>query len=355
MRRRTALLTLTAVAVSACQPVTQIAGKPGLGFAGPRLERNTLVSFDGTRLPMQVWGADGPREPWAVIVGLHGMNDYAEAFGLAGPGWAEMGIATYAYDQRGFGRTSERGVWGGEALMDEDLRTAVALVRARHPHAILAVVGESMGGAVAISAFASDRPPDADRLVLAAPAVWGWSEQPISSRALLWLAAHIAPGSRLTAPDWLVRRIRASDNTAELIRMGRDRNMIFKTRVDAVYGLMNLMQHAAEDVGKVKVPTFFLYGAHDQIIPKAAAFAAARRLKPTDRSAYYAAGYHLLTRDLERRRVLADIASFIRDPSAPLPSRAPIIPGAPTPPNGAAQDVAARPLNASPALASSRQ
>ena len=63
-------------------------------------------------------------------------------------------------------------MWAGQDLMTEDLRTASAVARERHPRAILAVAGESMGGAVAIAAFASDRPPDADRVILLSPAVW---------------------------------------------------------------------------------------------------------------------------------------------------------------------------------------
>jgi alpha-beta hydrolase superfamily lysophospholipase len=341
MRRRTALalvagLGLTGLGLAACRPQVQTPGVPPLGFEGPSLSSEAsgagvFTSFDGTRLPMQTWpalGADGePVKPWAVIVALHGMNDYAEAFVLPGPYWAAHGITTYAYDQRGFGRSPSRGVWGGVDLMTQDLRTAVALARAAHPDTVIAVVGESMGGAVAIAAFASDNPPAADRLVLASPAVWGWDAQPLSYRVALWLTAHIAPASRVEAPDWLVRHIQASDNIDELRRMGRDRNMIFRTRADTIYGLVSLMQLARQDLGRVRGPVLYQYGAHDQIIPKDAAFYAARRLKPTDRSAYYADGYHLLTRDLGRRVVLDDIIAFIRNPSAPLPSGAPPIPG----------------------------
>jgi alpha-beta hydrolase superfamily lysophospholipase len=341
MRRRTALrlaagLGLTGLGLSACQPEVQTPGLPPRGFVGPSLslEREgpgVFVSFDGTRLPMQTWRAvdasGAPSvDPWAVIVALHGMNDYAEAFTLPGPYWAAEGITTYAYDQRGFGRAPDRGVWGGVTLMSQDLRTAVALARAAHPGAIVAVVGESMGGAVAIAAFASDDPPAADRLVLASPAVWGWDAQPLAYRAALWLTAHVAPSSRVEAPNWLVSHIQASDNLEELRRMGRDRNMIFRTRTDTLYGLVSLMQQARQDLGRVRAPVLFQYGAHDQIIPKDAAFYAARFLKPTDRSAYYADGYHLLTRDLGRRRVLDDIVAFIRDPAASLPSGAPLIP-----------------------------
>ena len=320
MNRRLVLASL--LATSACAPMAQRALIPTAGFAGPRLEPNALVSFDGARLPMTSWIAEGG-EPWAVIVGLHGMNDYAEAFTLAGPAWAKAGVTTYAYDQRGFGRSDERGVWGGEGLMVEDLRTACTLARARHPHAVLAVVGESMGGAVAIAAFASGRPPDADRVVLLSPAVWGWGEQPLPNAVALWLGAHIAPACALEPPSALTRQIRATDNIEILRKMSRDKNLIFSTRIDAIYGLVGLMQDAQDRIGQLKAPTLYLYGAHDQIIPPRAARHAAAKLGANGRTAFYAEGWHILNRDLQRRRVLDDTLSFIRDPAAALPSGAP--------------------------------
>jgi acylglycerol lipase len=332
--RRRALLGLGGTAaLAACQPLVQRSGTRLAAQSGPRLEPETLVSWDGARLPLEAWpaqdGSGAPVEPWAVIVGLHGMNDYHAAFTLPGPYWASRGVTTYAYDQRGFGAAPERGVWGGEEAMREDLRTACALLRARHPGAVLAVVGESMGGAVAITAFASDTPPDADRLVLAAPAVWGWREQGPLNSTLLWAGAHVAPGSRITAPDWLARRIWASDNVQELRRMGLDRRMIFATRIDTIYGLVGLMQHAADEIGALHLPTLYQYGAHDEIIPKAASVRAARHLPRGDRTAYYKRGWHLLLRDTGRSLVLDDALAFIRDPRAALPSGAPPI--GPTP------------------------
>lgn len=313
--------------------MVQRAGRPALGFDGPRLEPDALVCVDGVRLPLQVWpatdAAGAPVKPWAVIVGLHGMNDYAQGFHLPGAYWASQGVTTYAYDQRGFGRAPDRGVWGGQALMEEDVRTATTLVRARHPGIPVAVVGESMGGAVAITAFASDRPPAADRVILASPAVWGWRDQGPPASAALWLTAHVVPAYRMEAPEWLAKKIFASDNMDELRRMGLDDHMIFATRVDTVYGLVRLMQQAQLHIGEVRVPTLFQYGAHDEIIPKSAAFRAARRLHANERSAYYSDGWHLLLRDLHRQLVLDDALAFIRDPTATLPSGAPPIPGAP--------------------------
>jgi alpha-beta hydrolase superfamily lysophospholipase len=332
MRRRDLLVAAPAFA-AACSPMVQVAGVPGADFSGPRLEEDRFVSFDGARLALSRWEADG--EPWAVVVALHGLNDYAEAFTFAGPAWARAGITTYAYDQRGFGRSPQRGVWAGETLMAEDLRTFCRLLRARYPGALLAAVGESMGGAVAISAFASDRPPDAALLVLTAPAVWGWSSQPWLYRTTLWLGAHTIGSRALLPPRAITRRIRASDNIEHLRTMGRDPHMIFRTRIDALYGLVNLMQSARTKIARVGAPILYCYGANDQIIPEEPSFYAASKLKPTDRSAYYEQGWHLLTRDLQRDVVIADIAAFIRDPAAPPPSGAPPIPAPGTPSNKA--------------------
>jgi alpha-beta hydrolase superfamily lysophospholipase len=163
------------------------------------------------------------------------MNDYGNAFFPAGPWFAERGVAVYAYDARGFGRSPNRGVWGGRRLMTEDLRTAISVARRRHPDATLAVVGDSMGAATAIAAFGGDAAPEADRLVLVAPAVWGWSALPDHYALTLWIGAHTFPWRAVTPPRRVTRRIVASDNIEMLRRIGRDPHMIWRTRIDAVY------------------------------------------------------------------------------------------------------------------------
>jgi acylglycerol lipase len=316
---------LAALLLTACAPMArQMALAPPAAFQGPSIASDHVVSFDGARLGLSKWEAAG--EPWAVVVAAHGMNDYANAFHFAGEAWAREGVTTYAYDQRGFGRSPGRGVWAGEDLMAEDLRTVVALVRAKHPGATVAVVGESMGGAVAAAAFASDRPPAADRLVLLSPAVWGWKEQPLPYKSMLWFAANFTPGKIYKPPRWLTNRVTPTDNREELIAMGRDRLMIWGARSDTLYGLVGLMATGAESVGRSPAPALYLYGARDDIIPKAAAFRAAARMKPPHRTAYYAQGHHLLTRDRQRDVVIRDVLAFLRDPTSPLPSGAPPIP-----------------------------
>jgi alpha-beta hydrolase superfamily lysophospholipase len=297
------------------------------GFSGPRVEGERFISFDGAALGLTTWEAE--RETNAVIVGLHGMNDYANAFHLAGPYWAGQGITTYAIDQRGFGRSPDRGVWGGEALMVQDLRTLVEVARQRHPGVPVTVAGESMGGAVAIAAFASQRPPRADRLVLLAPAVWGWSSQPLPNRTALWVTAHFAGSRVIKPPRFITHHIRASDNVEELHAMGRDPLMIWGARSDALWGLMHLMETAWVSTGRLRVPTLYLYGANDEIIPREPTLQAVSRLPSSARTALYEDGWHLLLRDHQARAVWDDVAAFTFDPYTRLSSGARPIPRAP--------------------------
>ncbi|MBU1347085.1 MAG: lysophospholipase [Alphaproteobacteria bacterium] len=321
---RALVLSMLLLAMGSCAtPYVQPPMTPPIGFEGPRIGPDAIVVDDGARLPYRYWGpAD---DPWAVVVALHGMNDHASAFRLAGPWWAERGITTYAYDQRGFGAAPGRGLWAGEGRMRADLRTVVALVRARHPGVRIAVVGESMGGAVAISAFASDRPPAADQLILLAPAVWGWSSQSVPNRAGLWLAARLLGERAVQPPDWAVRDIRATDNLIELVANGNDPLFIRSTRFDTLSGLVDLMESATVKLSRVRVPTWLMYGAHDQIIEPGPMRRALIRAgdPPNLRTAYYDDGWHLLNRDRQAQVVFRDVEAILSDPTARLPSGAP--------------------------------
>lgn len=292
-----------------------------VAIAGFAPVEGVVSAADGARLGLETWEPAG--RVLGVIVGVHGMNDYAAAFDLAGPYWASRGYAVLAYDQRGFGHSPDRGIWPGERVLVDDLRTVMSIARARYPGAPLTVVGESMGAAVAVEALAADRPAAADRLVLVSPAVWGWSTQPLANRTALWIVSRLAGPTVIDPPRFLARRIRPTDNRAELFRMGWDPLMTWGARADALAGLVSLMEHAAHDIGRTRAPTLVLMGDHDQIIPRPAFAAAAARLGRNARTLDYADGFHLLLVDRQSASVWRDIEAFIGDPGLPAPSGAP--------------------------------
>lgn len=161
------------------------------GCAAPRLQHYTgvpttpalypdhLLAEDGYRLPLQIWSPAG--RPKAVVLGLHGFNDYRRAFEETGDFLAARGIALYAYDQRGFGETTGAGDWFGSRRLSQDAYLAARLIRERHPDVPLYLLGESMGGAVVLLTLAQYPDTPVDGVVLMAPAVWGGRPCPGSS------------------------------------------------------------------------------------------------------------------------------------------------------------------------------
>lgn len=311
------------VAVAACAtPVTQGALSPSAPVSPAFVpERNQFITQDGARLGLTVWPAEGTSTPEYVVVGVHGMNDYAEAFHMAAPYWAKNGVTTYAYDQRGFGRSPNKGIWPEEELMREDLRTAVDVARARHPEAVITVVGISMGGSVALTAFGSERPPKADRLIISGPGLRGWGAINPLYRVSLWATAHANPDWLVVPPVGLIK-IEPSDNNDMLRRTWSDPHMTYRTRIDQVYGLVALMENANSAAARLKpnIPALISYGARDIVIPENGVRRAAEILPSFVRTVYYPNGYHMLLRDLQAERVYADYLAFMQDPAAPMPS-----------------------------------
>jgi alpha-beta hydrolase superfamily lysophospholipase len=296
---------LLCVIVAACAPVT---APHGLSDSTVELSNTDFTTRDGFVLPVRHWDAPTPR---AVIVALHGMNDYSNAFAMPAPYWAEHGITTYAYDQRGFGSAPNKGLWAGEAALTGDLADCVAAVRARNPGVPLFVLGESMGGAVVLTAYASPHPPQADGIILVSPAVWSRADMPFHYRAALWLTAHLMPG--LTVSGRGVVKIWPSDNIEMLRKYSRDPLVIKETRADAVWGLANLMDdaRAATSTLAAPPPILLLHGEKDQVIPPASAAAAVKALGPKAEERLYPKGYHMLLRDLEGPAVWKDVVTWI--------------------------------------------
>ena len=286
----------------------------------PALRDDALVMADGLRLPLHAWQPEGP--PRAVMLALHGMNEYGRSFAEdAAPWFTNAGVALYAYDQRGFGRSPNKGFWPEEELMREDLRTAVDVARKRHPDAVITVVGISMGASVAMTAFGSDDPPKADRLILSGPGLRGWGAINPLYRVSLYASAHINPGWIVVPPAGLIK-IEPSDNNAMLRRTWSDPHMTYENRIDAVYGLVNLMENANDAAARLPaaLPTLVSYGAKDIVIPENGVRRVAKLLPPTVRTVYYLNGYHMLERDLQAEKVHADYLAFMKAPSEALPS-----------------------------------
>jgi alpha-beta hydrolase superfamily lysophospholipase len=139
-------------------------------------------------------------------------------------------------------------------------------------------------------------------------------------RTTLWLGAHAFPWAELTGKGL---GIVATDNIEVLRAMQRDPFIIKRTRVEVVWGLVDLMDNALAAAPKLNgPPTLVVYGTHDEVVPHGPIDTFVSRLPRSVTVAVYEGGYHMLLRDLEAKPVLDDILEFIERPRAPLTSPA---------------------------------
>lgn len=320
---------LAAPLLPACTPVVIPAGpatgSPGI-VAAPDGLADGLVMADGARLPLRSWLPEGDAPPVrAVLLCLHGFNESRNFMVEPAPALNAAGIAVYAYDQRGFGAAPNRTYWPGTATLAADATAATRLLAARHPGAPVFLLGESMGGAVALVAAASDDPPPVAGHVLLAPAVWGRATMPRFVVGLLEVFAHTIP-IVATSPGTAFT-VTPTDNVDALRRLSRDPLTIGQTRVDAAYGLVGLMDDALAAAPRLPAatpPMLLIYGGRDQLVPPVATRMLLSRLPDAApwRIAYYPRSYHLALRDRAAPTVIADIVAWMAASGASLPSGA---------------------------------
>lgn len=293
---------------AACTPMVQQPLSPLV--SPPQWHDTEFVMRDGTALPYVAWLPPDAAAPQAVMLGIHGFNDYRRAFELPGPYWAAQGMAVFAYDQRGFGAAPGRGVWPGQELLISDLEDVVAITRERYPQVPIYLIGDSMGGGIAMLAMQREGlRAVVSGVVLNAPAVWGAETFSPFYRWGLWLLAH-------TVPRWVVTskgmKIQVSDNIDLLRALGRDPLMLRGARIDVLYGLVHLMDQALAAANSLPVPTLVLYGLRDEVIPKTAICSLLERMPENKRVfLFYPMGYHLLLRDHQAPAVWEDVRQWL--------------------------------------------
>jgi len=288
--------------LAACTPVRV---PPGETVSAPVLQDSVLVTRDGVRLPVSRWEAQAPR---AQIVALHSFRDYRGAFDQLGPWFAQRGVSLIALDQRGFGDAPHRGLWaGGQALVD-DVRDLVSSLRRADPDVPVYLLGESMGGSVAVALMGDEDPPDVAGLILAAPGV----REGIPARGLwdagLWLSERLMPGFSVT-----VNQDYDGELAPEAVnRFRNDPKVLREIRADTYAGLVALADLASERAGAVTAPMLVLYGETDRTIRQVAICNLARR-HATDRVDLRIRSHwaHLLLHGPDREAVAGEILGWI--------------------------------------------
>ena len=314
---------LAALAVSMLTSCTPMIYPPGTSVKTAQILEQQFITPDGEVLPLKSWLPSDDQKTKSVIVALHGFNDYSNFFQLPGSYLSQNGIACFAYDQRGFGASPQRGLWSGVDTYIEDLQLFVQQIHAKYPGTPVYLLGESMGAAVVIATMAKTNTPMVAGIILSAPAVWARETMPWYQQAVLWTLSHTLPWLTLTGESV---GIKPSDNIEMLRQLSKDPLVIKETRVETIYGLVNLMDEAQAAANHIDAKTLLLYGELDEVIPKEPTYLFLQNFRATQNEkktiAIYAKGYHMLLRDLQAEVVWKDISAWLGTGTVALPSGA---------------------------------
>lgn len=267
-------------------------------------------SADGERIYVQRWQPrDGAR---AVMVLSHGLAEHAGSYLPFVEHFVGRGVAVYAHDHRGFGRSEgRRGHVPHYTRYVDDLVPLVQRARAENPDVPLVLVGHSMGGTIALL-FTLRHPALLDYAVYSAPAlVLAWPISPWK-RTLAQVMSRVYPTYTdvaaiqplLLTRDAAMQQASATDPLRHGQRTARLYTEMF------VRGPREALARAHE----LCVPFLIVHGTDDPLVRVEgsqrvydAAQVAGRAIR------LYAGLRHEVFRELEREQVFADIAAWLAE------------------------------------------
>jgi pimeloyl-ACP methyl ester carboxylesterase len=128
----------------------------------------TIPARKGGTIAFRRWGAADSAGD-ATLILIHGSALSSTSLHPLGKALAAAGIAVYAPDIRGHGKTGRMGDIDYRGQLDDDLADFVATVKAARPGAPLVLAGFSGGGGFALRSAASSQGGTFERVVLLSP------------------------------------------------------------------------------------------------------------------------------------------------------------------------------------------
>jgi acylglycerol lipase len=254
-----------------------------------------------------------PPKPKAGVLLVHGYADHSGRYGWVLEQLGQAGLAAFAPDYRGHGRS----VPPGGALADlgsleqvlEGLRDVHNAVRVNLPRGPWFILGHSLGATLALL-YALQKPDGLKGLVLSAPTV---SVPDYTSPLLLRIVsvlARLVPLLPVQEFDYL-----KLSRDPEVIRQAKDDAYYYKGKIRARTGqqILRAMHEARARMGQIDLPVLVLQGGEDTHVDKGDSRRVYEAVASADKTLkIYPGLYHEILHEPEKREVMDLILDWLR-------------------------------------------
>jgi non-heme chloroperoxidase len=312
--RRTLLAGSAALATSAfalgAQASSQLSQSNPQSTQGTPMTSSTFTTQDGTQLYYKDWG-DGP-----VVTFSHGWPLNADAWDGQMHFLAQNGFRVIAHDRRGHGRSAQPSSGNDMDTYADDLAQLIEALDLKS----ITMVGHSTGGGEVVRYIGRHGAKRVARAVLigAVPPVMVKSAsnpggQPIE--VFDGIRKGVAGDRSQFYKELAVPFYGANRNGAKVSQGMLDQFWLWSMQSGQknAYECVKAFSETdfTEDLKKITVPTLFMHGEDDQIVPLHDSAKKAARLVKHAKELYYPGAPHGLTATMQDR-VNADLLAFLR-------------------------------------------
>ena len=279
--------------------------------------QHTESSFNGgndTRIVYDLWSPDNA-EIAGVMVLAHGLGEHARRYDHVAERLSELGLAVFAPDHRGHGRSGGKRLHAREMSdFTGDLDSLVDIATQAYPGLPVFLLGHSMGGAIAL-AYALDHQDRLTALALSGPAVIVTSGTP-------GIVVEIGKVIGRLLPDLPVQKL---DSNA----VSRDPAVVAAYQADPLVhhglvpaGIARVLidneQSLPQRLPSLTLPVLVLHGTADTLADPAGAQLIADRAGSRDLTLkLYDGLFHEVFNEPENDRVLGELVEWLRPRISP--------------------------------------
>lgn len=277
--------------------------------ASPYQHRDgTFAGAGGLPLYYQAWMPPDSQRKKAVLINLHGLGDHSGLYPSLANHFPACGVALYAYDMRGNGRSpGQRAYLRGWHEYRDDLHAFLDRVRKWEGDLPLFILGNSLGGLVVLD-YALHHPAGLSGVIAAAPPL-GEVGVPPFLMALGRIMSRIWPRFSLQVG-------------MDLSGLARDPAVVNTVLADPLFhrrGTARLSTEVTAAIRRVQaraetlsVPLLMLHGSADRMVPPEGSRRFFSRMHQADRELReYPGAYHCLFADVGQEEVLKDVERWI--------------------------------------------